>query len=206
MAVALSAACGDPLVIVGDASGILRIIAGVPDQGGATVGASAIETLLNDPQGLAMDASGTLYIADRENARILAVASSGQVSVLVDHSAVTGTPRLRSPEALALDGGGRLLIADRASHIVWGLDMTTGELTLIAGTGVAGSTADGASAQGSAISRPSGLVVPGDGRVYFSEGGAHRVRSIEPNGTLRTIAGDGVAGLDGDEGPALAAG
>ncbi len=65
---ALALACGDSIVVVGDAPGTMRIGVGVPDTPGDIIGERATETELQAPLGVAADANGTLYVADSQNA------------------------------------------------------------------------------------------------------------------------------------------
>lgn len=196
--------CGDPLVVIGDSPGIVRIVAGVPDQAGDSLAVRATESELDTPLGLAADAEEVVYVADHRNRRVLAVASSGEIEALVDHSRRTEEPRLRGPDGLALDGGG-LVIADPDGHRVWRLELESGTFAPIAGSGVRGTSTDTVDALEANLHTPTGVAVGADGRVYFSEVGAHRVRRIEPDGTLVTVAGAGIAGFSGDGGPATLA-
>jgi len=194
-------ACGDPLVVIGDSPGILRIVAGLPDQAGESLDIRATESQLDTPLGLAADADAVAYIADHRNSRVLAVASSGGIEALVDHSERAEEPRLRGPDGLAL-GSGELMIADPDGHRVWRLEFESGTLAPIAGTGGRGSSADSMNALEAVLDTPTGVAVGADGVVYFSEFGAHRVRRIDLDGTLVTVAGAGIAGFSGDGGPA----
>ena len=191
-------ACGDPLVVVGDAPGIVRIVAGMPEVAGDSLGERATDSRLNSPVGLAADAAGVAYIADRENARILVVPSTGLIDVLIDHSDRTVEPRLREPNGLALDGRGGLLVADSKGDRVWRVDLATGDAMPIAGSGTRGTSADTVVALQADLSIPTGIAVTADGSVYFSEFTGHRVRRIDPDGMLITFAGDGLAGSGGD--------
>ena len=202
LAAVLVAGCGDPLVVIGDSPGIVRIVAGIADSAGTRVGPIGTESLLFGPQGVAVGDDGVLYIADANNARILAVASSGAIEALVDRQAAPG---FREPDGLALDGQGGLVVADRRGHRIWRLDLSSGELVAIAGTGIRGSTPDTAIATLADINEPAGVAVATDGGVYFSDVGTHRVRVIQPDGALLTFAGSGLVGLSGDGGPATAA-
>jgi DNA-binding beta-propeller fold protein YncE len=198
----LASGCGDPVVVVGDFPGTVRIIAGIPDSAGASLGASATESLLDGPRGLAAGADGIVYIADYGNSRVLSVNPSGAIEALVDHSTRREEPRLRRPEGLALDGEGGLLIADPGGHRVFRLELASGELVAIAGTGSRGAGPDTAVALLAALDTPTGVAVAPDGVIYFTELGAHRVRRLEPDGTLVTFAGTGMPGFLGDGGPA----
>jgi len=194
-------ACGDPLVVIGDSPGIVRIVAGLPDQAGDSLDVRGTASQLDTPLGLAADADGVVYVADHRNQRVLAVASSGEIEALVDHGGRTEEPRLRGPDGLALDGGG-LVLADPDGHRVWRLELATGTFEPIAGSGVRGTSSDTVDALEANLHTPTGVALGADGTVYFSEFGAHRVRRIEPDGTLVTIAGAGIAGFSGDGGPA----
>jgi sugar lactone lactonase YvrE len=194
--------CGDPFIVVGDAPGIVRIVAGIPGEAGDSLGALATRSRLHAPRGLAADAGGVLYIADQRNARVLAVESSGAIEVLVDHSDRAQEPRLRAPDGLALDGGGGLYIADPEGHRIWRLELTTREMSVVAGTGIRGSSPDTAEAVSADLDTPTGIAVDPAGRVYFSEFRGHRIRRLDAGGSLVTIAGDGLGGSGGDGGPA----
>jgi len=195
------AACGEPLAILGDTPGLMRIVAGAPDEPGREVGNSATETLLRFPSGLDMDLDGVLYLADRGNRRILAVSSSGEVRVVVDDVSCS-VACLLEPTDLSVDGTGGLIVADDLGHRVWRFDAATGARTLLAGTGESETTPDGEVAAESSIRSPRGVAVDEIGRVYFAEGRSHRIRTILPDGTLSTVAGTGEAGFAGDLGPA----
>lgn len=202
----LSLACGDPLVVVGDAPGVFRIVAGVPDSAGTNLRDAATRSLLNGPRGLDVAGDGTLYIADHQNARIVAVASSGAIEAIIDHSQRQTEPRLRRPDGLALDGQERVLVADPEAHRVWRIDPASGDLVSAAGTGLRGSSRDTVQdARNADLDAPTGVAVAPDGTVYFSEFGGHRIRRLDPDGRLVAAVGDGLAGFSGDGGPARAA-
>ena len=198
------AACGEPVAILGDTPGLMRIVAGVPDESGWEVGGSAVETLLRYPSGLDMDLEGVLYVSDRDNRRIVAVTSSGAVRLVVDDRLCSGDC-LREITDLAVDGSGGLIAVDERGHSVWHFDIATGARTLLAGTGASGTTPDGEPAAASAINSPRGVAVGDGGEVYFAEGRSHLIRTILADGTLSTVAGTGESGFSGDDGPATTA-
>jgi len=202
-AAALSA-CGEPVAVLGDTPGLMRIVAGLPDEPGREVGASATRTQLRFPAGVAMDADGVLYLVDQNNRRILAVSSSGGVRVVVDDATCSAVCMLL-PVAVAVDANGGIVVADELGHRVWRFDRETGARVVLAGNGVHETTPDGEPAASSPIRSPRGVAVDELGHVYFAEGRSHLIRTILPNGTLSTVAGTGEAGFSGDGGPALAA-
>ena len=201
---ALSAGCGEPVSVLGDIPGLMRIVVGVPDESGTDVGASAVETLLRSPSGLDMDLEGVLYVADRDNRRIVAATSSGAVRLVMDDRLCRGDC-LREITDLAVDGSGGLIVADERGHSIWHFDIATGARTLLAGTGESGTTPDGEPAASSAINSPRGVAVGDGGEVYFAEGRSHLIRTILADGTLSTVAGTGESGFSGDGGAATAA-
>jgi DNA-binding beta-propeller fold protein YncE len=191
--------------VIGDIPGLMRIVAGVPDSPGRTAEVQATESLIREPGGLALDDDGVLYVADGGNARVLAVSSSGRLTVLRDDAACTVEPCLREPADLALDPQGRLVIADPAGHRVWRLDPATAESEVLAGTGQTGVAPDGVPALGAPLASPHGVAVDIDGTIFVSESRGARVRTIGPDGTLGTLAGTGEAGFSGDGGAATEA-
>lgn len=105
----------------------------------------------------------------------------------------------------ALDPQGRLVISDALNHVVTRLD-SAGELTVIAGNGVAGFSGDGEDARGASLNRPEGIVYDSNGNLIIADYGNRRIRRVTPFGVISTIAGNGNSGFSGDGGPALAAG
>ena len=201
---AVLAACGDPITVLGDKPNTMRIVAGVPDQGGKTAQAKATESLFDQPAGVVVDADGFLYLADSQNRRVVKVASNGDMTIVKDDGFCTGTCMLR-PTGLALDPSGRLLVTDPGGNRIWRIDLASGQAVVVAGTGDQETAADGLEANGSPIASPLGVAAGPDGTVYFAESAADRVRSISPGGVLGPLAGTGERSFSGDGGPAAQA-
>lgn len=210
------AGCGEPFVVLGDAPGLMRIVLGVGDSIGTRVDSLAIRTRLTQPTGVAFDAeSGRLYVGDRGSlrqvngistpvARILSVTSRGVATLLLDAGGCSSGPCMLQPTAIAIASDGTLIIADQVGNRVFRY-VPFGTLSVIAGDGTSATAPDGAPAATSPISRPAGVAVGADGTIYIGESGGHRVRRIDANGLLRTVAGTGVPGHSGDGGVATAA-
>ena len=212
VALALAAAlagCGDPVVILGDAPGVMRVVAGRPSDLDPTERVPATDLGLSSPRGLALGVDGTLYIADRRAARILAVRANGDVVTLVDHRTCTGPAVcMLRPEGLALAPDGTLLAADgqagRIFRVVPGAD-GGGVVSVLAGDPGGVPPASGLAAPDARFGEPVGVAVSEAGDVFVSDWPRHRVWRIARDGTLSPAAGDGRAGTSGDGGPATAA-
>jgi DNA-binding beta-propeller fold protein YncE len=106
------------------------------------------------------------------------------------------------PRALARLGSGQLLFADDAHHIVGKFDISSKLVELVAGSKDCGGYADGLSSK-ALFNGPAGVVVRSDGAVIVADAGNARIRLITTDGTVSTLAGDGVAATV--DGPANAA-
>ncbi|MFN0102495.1 MAG: IPT/TIG domain-containing protein [Bryobacteraceae bacterium] len=104
---------------------------------------------------------------------------------------------------VGLDSAGNIYVADPAKHQVYKVD-PFGATVVIAGTGRAGFSGDGALATAAQLNAPQGAAVGPDGSVYITDYSNDRIRKIAPNGIMTTIAGS-VGGFTGDGGPATAA-
>jgi uncharacterized protein (TIGR03437 family) len=104
---------------------------------------------------------------------------------------------------VALDAAGSMYVADSTRHMVYKID-TLGAATVIAGTGTAGNSGDGALATAAQLRNPMGAAVGPDGSIYIADYGNDRIRRIAPNGIITTFAGT-TGGFSGDGGPATAA-
>lgn len=204
-ALAVLAACGEPVAVVGDIPGIMRIVAGVPDQSGETSEPRATDSRIGDPHGVAIAPDGNLYVAEALNARVVSVGSNGAFDVVRADRFCSGGGCLDEPRDVALDPDGRLIVADRRERRIWRIDPAGGSMVVLAGTGLIGPSDDGTPATEASLQDPRGVAVDVDGTVYFSERTGHRVRFIDGTGALRTLAGTGVDGFSGDGGPATEA-
>jgi sugar lactone lactonase YvrE len=182
---------------------------GIPGYGGD--GGSATSAELNQPAGLAVDASGNVYIADSNNAVIRKVTPQGVISTVAgtgtegysgDGGAATKAT-LMAPLGVAVDASGNLYIADYYGWIRE-VNGSTGVISTLAGNGTNGYSGDGGSASSAQFYNPIGVAVDSAGNVYVADSGNGAVRMIV-NGIITTIAGTGVLSYTGDGGPAAVA-
>lgn len=161
--------------------------------------------------GFAFDEAGNTYIADPNGNRIYLVHAAGTIERFAGNgdprsSSGDGGPALDAsfsfPRNVALDGAGNVYIPDANYRIrKVGAD---GVIQTVAGTGTKGFTGDGGSAIGAPIGYPSWIAADRDDLFFIEE--MVRVRRIHlADGTISTVAGDGIAGFAGDMGPATQA-
>lgn len=108
------------------------------------------------------------------------------------------------PIGIAIDGAGNIFIAEHDNNRVRKIS-TTGIISTVAGTGVAGFSGDGGPATSAKLYRPYWVCVDPVGNLYIADAFNNRIRKINTSGIISTIAGTGTAGYGGDGGPATAA-
>ena len=141
-------------------------------------GGPAEQALLNFPTAVVVDRAGHLYIADTMNHRVRRVdAETGVITTV----AGLGQPRcfgdgglaveagLNEPAALAVSDEGVLYIADQSNNRVRAVDLTTGVIRTVAGTGTAAYNGDGVAATETGLAGPSGLALASDGTLYIAD-------------------------------------
>jgi uncharacterized protein (TIGR03437 family) len=229
---AISAQLNSPASVAADESGNLyiadtfnnRIRRVAPDggiatfAGGATTGYSsgdggpATSAGLSRPNGIALDRSGTLYIADTAGNMIRKVSAGGTITRVAgtgaagfsgDGGAATDAT-LNTPIGVALDAAGNLYIADSMNHRIRRVG-TDGKITTVAGNGFGGYYGDGVAATDTGLNHPQGVAVDAGGNLYIADTFSSRIRVVTPDGIIRTFAGNGIPTHAGDGGPATAA-
>jgi sugar lactone lactonase YvrE len=198
------------------ATGNITTIAGTGRKGFAGDGGPATAAQLDEPYGLTLAADGTVYFADRLNARVRRVdGRTGIISTLAGtgEKASTGDggpaakAALVEPNGVALDRAGRtLFIADVAGHRLRAVDLASGTIRTVAGDGTGKHVGDGGPASAAKLSGPRAVKVAADGTVLVLERNGNTLRAIRPtDGVIQTLAGTGKKGYSGDGGPAIAA-
>jgi hypothetical protein len=194
--------------------GTITTIAGTGAAGYSGDGGRATSAQLALPSGVAVDSSGTLYIADTNNQRIrkvsggtiTTIAGTGEQNYTGD-GAAGASATLDSPTGVAVDAAGNVYIADRHNQRIRELS-ASGTITTLAGSGAptfAGSfSGDGASAAAAALAKPTGVWVDASGNVYIADSNNQRIRQVS-SGTISSLVGTGDQGFGGDGGPTTAA-
>lgn len=191
-------------------AGIITTVAGGGSLGVLGDGGPATSAWLNNPNAIAMDASGNLFITDNQNHRIRKVTPAGIISTYVGTGSASfcgdGGPAssacIAYPYGLAFDTAGNLFISDTGNGRIRKVD-TNGVISTIAGRTDSSYSADGGQALGTGLGGPQGLAFDSAGNLYFAT--PSRIRKIATNGIISTVAGNGFTTELGDGGQATSA-
>lgn len=144
---------------------------------------------LTSPIDVVLDAVGNMYVADTSNARIQKITPTGTVSTLA-----SGFSNIRG---LGINAQGHVFVADVGRLRVMKVS-PEGEVTIIAGTGSSNFSGDGGLATNANLNSPSDVAVDTLGNVYIADSSHHRIRKIDTQGMIQTIAGNGSSGFLGE--------
>jgi NHL repeat len=187
------------------------VTAGTGAAGARGDGGPGTSAELSSPFGIAIDADGTTYVADRANNKVRKITSAGTISTFAgtgtagsggDGGAATAAT-LNLPRGVAVHGGS-VYIAETGGHRIRKV-AADGTISTVAGTGTAGAGGDGGPATSAQLSSPQAVAVAADGTLYVADTGNNKVRRIGTGGTISTFAGTGTAGAGGDGAAATAA-
>jgi uncharacterized protein (TIGR03437 family) len=193
-------------------AGIISTVAGNGVAEFSGDGGQATAAGLYSPQGVAVDATGNLYIADQNNNRIRKVTPGGVITTVAGSGTRgfggDGGPATSAllywPAAVAVDLAGNLYIADWGNKRIRKVG-PDGTITTVAGNGTAGFSGDGGPATNAALSGVQRIAVDTAGNLYLGDAGNGRIRKVSPNGIISTVAGNGGFRFSGDGGPAAGA-
>jgi trimeric autotransporter adhesin len=194
----VSIAPGTIQTVVGTGVQCTSPLAGACGDGGAATSAQ-----LSNPQGVAVDTGGNIYVSDSGDRRIRIVATSGTISVY----AGSGNPcnpnkgcgdngpaaaaNFSNPFQIALDASGNLLITDPPENRIREVSAGTQIITTVAGTGLASFSGDGGLATAAGLNGTRGVAVDASGNVVIADTGNQRVRQFIVGGNINTLAGGG---------------
>ncbi len=194
-------------------TGIITTVAGSDQLGYSGDGGPATQAGFSFPQGVAVDPTGNIFIADTLSNRIRKVDAATKIITTVagngqDTGSVDGVPATQSavvsPTGIAFDLNSNLLIVETDGNKVRKVDRTTGIITTIAGSGVQGFAGDGGLAVNAQLNQPKSVAVDSVGDIFIADNGNNRVRIII-DGKIYTIVGDGLPIFWGEGGLCTAA-
>jgi IPT/TIG domain-containing protein len=198
---------------VSAATGIINTVAGNGSAGYNGDGIAATSAELSNPQGIFVDGSGNLFIADEGNQRIrevsggiiTTVAGNGSAGYNGDGVAPTSA-ELFNPEGVFVQGS-NIFIADTSNNRIREVTggAISGVINTVAGTTGANFSGDGGPATSAHLNNPQRVFVDGSGNIYIVDDGNQRIRKVT-SGIINTVAGDGILSYTGNGGPATSAG
>jgi sugar lactone lactonase YvrE len=200
------------------ADGKLSPIAGTGFAGFGGDGGPATSARLYNPGGLAVDKSGNLFIIDNGNGRVRKVTPDGIISTIAGNgiglpggvgSSGDGGPatsaRLGAPSRIVVDSSGNLFISDSANFRVRKITLDGIIGTIAGGSPLGNNGGDGGPATSVLLAMPGGLALDSEGNLFIAEWSNQRVRKVNKDGIISTVAGKGTRGFSGDGGPAASA-
>lgn len=192
------------------AEGTIATIAGTGQSGYSGDGGPGTKAMLREPNGIALDHKGKLYIADVRDQRVRVLdLNSGIIDTFCgtgrkEHTGDGGPYRQASlfgPRAVAVGPDGSVYICQREGHGIRKVDFNTSTIERVAGTGAKGYTGDGGPALEATFNGPKELDVDAAGNLYVADTENQVVRRIDAaTGTVTTVAGSGRTGGSGDGG------
>lgn len=190
-----------------DTNGIVSTVAGNGMAGYSGDGGQAVNASLNTPYNVTVDQEGSLYIADTKNKRIRKVNPNGVIETIAGSSnfgenGIATALSLYAPNDVVVDENNNLLLVETNNHRIRRID-TNGFISTIAGNGASGFSGDGGLAIDATFTFPKNIALRNDGSIFIADTDNQRIRKIDPNGIITTVAGNGQSGYAGDGGLAI---
>jgi uncharacterized protein (TIGR03437 family) len=204
-------------------NGTITTVAGTGSAGYSGDGGQAANATLRIPEQAELDVFGNLYIADTGNNVIRKVDTNGVITTVagtgfgagVGNSTGNGAysgdggpatkAQLNLPVSVALDPAGNFWISDQSNNVIREVN-SSGVINTVAGISTRiGYSGDGGPAAQAVFNTPAGIARDAAGNIYVTDAGNNVLRALLTDGTIRTVAGNGVAGFGGDGGPATSA-
>jgi uncharacterized protein (TIGR03437 family) len=185
--------------VISASTGAVYTVAGTGTAGFGGDGVLGTSASLNNPNGVAVDATGNVYISDQINCRIRMVDTSGRITTFAGATHYAGDQGqatialLHQPQHAIKDPAGNLYISDTYNHAIRKVD-TSGKITTIAGTGTCGHTGDQGPAVSATLCYPAALALDSNRNLYVADSGNYVVRRIDSGGQITPYAGTGKYG------------
>lgn len=190
-----------------DTNGIITTVAGNGSKIYSADGFAATNASLYNPDGVVVDVSGNVFVADESHNRVRKIDTNGIITTFAGNggqgyygdggAAINAS--LHSPAGLAMDAMGDLFIADIFNNRIRKVN-TNGIITTVAGNGTQSYSGDGGYATNAGIVEPSGVAVDATGNIFIADTFDGRIRQVDTNSIIMTIAGNGAFSYSGDGG------
>ena len=193
------------------ATGIITTIAGNGTPGNSGDNGQATNAEISGPNGIYVEESGDIYIADINNNNIRKIAPNGIITTIagIGTMGYTGdggpatAAQFSAPAKAIVDNYGNIIIADGNNNVLREIGAETGLINTIAGNGTPGYSGDGGLAKNALLSNPYGICIDKQNNIFFAEYGNGTIRKIDGmTKIITTVAGCGIMGYAGDGGPA----
>jgi sugar lactone lactonase YvrE len=180
--------------------GVVSTLAGKGETFGTADGTGSVARFTY-PRGVAVDSTGTIFVADTSNHAIRKVTRAGVVTTLAGTLRSTGSSdgfgtqaHFNFPYAVAVAPSGDLIVSDSANDLIRKVTVD-GRVTTVAGTATTSGNID-ATGAAARFSYPQGLTVDGDGNIFVADRDNDTIRKITPAGVVTTVAGAGRSGYN----------
>ena len=175
------------------AAGVVSTLAGTAGSSGSDNGTGAAARFYN-PSNVAVDAAGTVYVADKDNSTIRKITAAGVVSTLAGTAGSLGSDdgtgaaaRFNNPAGVAVDAAGTVYVAERFNYTIRKIT-AAGVVSTLAGTAGSSGSTDGTGAAARFLF-PNSVAVDAAGTVYVADRGNSTIRKITAAGVVSTLAG-----------------
>ncbi|MFY8097051.1 MAG: putative Ig domain-containing protein [Flavobacterium sp.] len=184
----------------GNVSGINNYVTTIAGSTSGYTDGTGTNAQFSNPQNVAVDTFGNIYVADYSNHRIRKIDTNGNVTTIAGNSTpgyldANGTnAQFNHPYGVAVDGIGKLYVADRDNNKIRVID-TNGNVTTLAGSTEGSNDGNGTNAQ---FRYPQGIAIDKLSNIYIADMGNSRIRKIDSSGNVTTLAGSiGGNAIDG---------
>lgn len=169
-----------------------------------------------DPYDVKIDPSGNIYFADYNTGSVRKITPAGAVSYFAgtgvsgytNYNALATSSQMNNVVGISLDGLGNMYIVDRGNRVIRKVN-SSGNMSIVAGNHFTYFAGDGGQAKNAIVNNPTKIIKGANGSIYFIDQGTGspigglRVRKVDSSGIITTVAGNGLAGFSGDNGPAI---
>jgi hypothetical protein len=196
-----------------DPDGLITTVAGTGVLGSSGDGLPATEADLARPQ-VGVDPAGNLWVLSSDPPSLWKIDATGIIALITEMGTEGALPEDGSPVSDAdlcelpfgpkFDADGNVYISCEFAHLVFKID-SEGTISRVAGTGEAGFSGDGGLATEAQLFSPTGMAFDSDGNLYIADSLNARIRKVDSNGIITTVAGTGTSGYSGDGDPATEA-